>query len=147
MNTNQKIKTYRKLTLVLTITTIIPTALLLMSLSSFKTPANGSTQVSSAKARSLILNFRNSPTGSNSPVNGVLIEESQLESMKSISSENPNTKSYRMYFAEDSVGTSLSVVVGVDGDGKDMTESIYSTSRKGTNLCPTMCDAASTIGN
>ncbi len=144
METTQKLKLYKKLVIVLTISTILPTALLLMSLAP-SAPAGNTRSVSQEEARSSILKYRQSAAAANSPVNAIRIEAGQLESMNNIAATNPNTKGYRLYYGEDEVGTEVSVVVGINDDGQDMTEDIYSTARTGTNLCPPVCDANSPI--
>jgi hypothetical protein len=67
--------------------------------------------------------------------------------MNNIKATEPGTTAFRVYFAQDSIGAPLSIVVGVDDDGSDQTETIYSTARKGSNLCPPMCDAGSPLTN
>lgn len=147
MEATQKIRYYKKLIVILTISTIIPTAMLCMSLTPFA-PANNEPQsVSKDVARENIRKYRESPEATETAVTGIRIEASQLESMNNIRNTNPNTSAYRMYFAQDSVGAPLSIVVGIDDDGQDNTETIYSTARKGSNLCPPMCDATSPLTN
>jgi hypothetical protein len=148
MEATQKLKLYKRLIVILTISTLIPSSLLFMSLSPFApAPADTPQSVSKEAARANIRNFRERPEAVENEVTGIRIEASQLESMNNIKASNPNTSAYRLYFAQDSVGAPLSVVVGVNDDGEDETESIYSTARKGSNLCPPMCDAGSPLTN
>lgn len=51
--------------------------------------------------------------------------------------------SVRAYMGVDSTGTQKLMFVGVDGDGKDMTETIYC----GTQPCPSCCDISSPLYN
>ena len=145
MEITQKIKWYKKLTILLTISTIVPTALLMMSLS----PAadEKSKQVSQAEARTNISNYRNSAAGAESGINGLRIESGQLEAMNNVAKTNPNTSAYRLYYGKDSVGTDVSIVVGITNDGQDDTDAIYSTARTGSNICPPVCDANSPLTN
>lgn len=145
MEITQKIKWYKKLTILLTISTIVPTALLMMSLS----PAGDekSRPVSQSEARANISNYRNSAAGSDSGINGLRIESGQLEAMNNVAKSNPNTSAFRMYYGQDSVGTAVSIVVGITDDGQDNTEAIYTTARNGSNLCPPVCDANSPLTN
>ncbi len=146
MEATQKIRIYKRLIVILTISTIIPSAILCMSLAPFSPPAKGQTKsVSQEEARTNIRNYRNSAAAADSPVTGLRIEASELESMNNIAAANPNTSAFRMYFAQDSLGTPLSIVVGINDDGLDETETIYSAARTGSNLCPPMCDANSPI--
>lgn len=148
MEATQKLKLYKRLIVILTISTLIPSSLLFMSLSPFApAPEDTPQSVSKEAARENIRNFRNRPEAVENEVTGIRIEASQLESMNNIKASNPNTAAYRLYFAQDSVGAPLSVVVGINDDGQDETESIYSTARKGSNLCPPMCDAGSPLTN
>lgn len=148
MEATQKIKFYKKLVVLLTFSTIIPTAMLFMSLTPFSPAGNGkSKSVSQDEARTSIRNYRNSEAAANNPVTGLRIDASELESMNSIAEANPNTQAYRMYFGQDSVGAPLSIVVGINDDGQDNTETIYSAARTGSNLCPPVCDANSPLTN
>ena len=145
MEITQKIKWYKKVTILLTISTIVPTALLMMSLA----PAGDekSRPVSQSEARANISNYRNSNEAAESGINGLRIESGQLEAMNNVARSNPNTSAYRLYYGQDSVGTAVSIVVGVTDDGQDNVESIYSTARKGSNLCPPVCDLNSPLTN
>jgi|GEM_PF-1440215 len=146
METTQKIKWYRKLVIALTISTIVPTTFLLTSLApAAPAPAGTATSVSQEDARTLISNYRKSAAAADSQVNGIRVEAGQLESMNNIAAANPNTRGYRMYYGQDGAGSDVSVVVGINDDGQDMTETIYSTGRTGTNLCPPVCDATSPL--
>lgn len=146
METTQKINWYKKLVIALTISTIVPTTLLLMSLAP-SAPVGNATAVSQEDARALVQKYRQSAAAADSPVNCIRVEAGQLESMNSIAAAHPSAKGYRMYYGEDTEGSAVSVVVGVNDDGEDMTETIYSTARTGSNLCPPMCDANSPITN
>ncbi len=145
MEITQKIKWYKKVTILLTISTIVPTALLMMSLS----PAGSdkSRPVSQSEARANISNYRNSAAGVESGLNGLRIESGQLEAMNNVAKSSPNTSAYRLYYGQDSVGTAVSIVVGITDDGQDNTETIYTTGRNGSNLCPPVCDANSPLTN
>ena len=127
MEITQKIKWYKKVTILLTISTIVPTALLMMSLA----PAGDekSRPVSQSEARANISNYRNSNEAAESGINGLRIESGQLEAMNNVARTNPNTSAYRLYYA------------------KDNTEAIYTTARNGSNLCPPVCDANSPLTN
>ncbi|MBK9457486.1 MAG: hypothetical protein IPO24_18860 [Bacteroidetes bacterium] len=146
METTQKLNWYKKLVIALTISTIVPTTLLLMSLSP-SAPSPSASSVSQEEARTLILKYRQSAAAAETPVNAIRIEAGQLEAINNIATANPNAKGYRMYYGEDAEGAAVSVVVGVNDDGQDMTENIYSTARKGSNLCPPVCDVTSPLTN
>lgn len=146
METTQKLYWYKKLVIALTISTLIPTTLLLTSLAP-AAPSGDATPVSQEEARNMISNYRKSAAGAASSINAIRIEAGQLESMNNIAATNPSTKGYRMYYGEDAAGSDVSVVVGVNDDGQDMTETIYSTARTGSNLCPPVCDATSPLTN
>lgn len=148
MEVTQKIRLYKRLIVILTISTIVPSAILCMSLAPFApAPSDQTKSVSKEAARENIRKYRESTEATESPVTGIRIEAGQLESMNNIRAANPNVSAYRMYFAQDSIGEPLSIVVGINDDGQDNTESIYSTARKGSNLCPPMCDATSPLTN
>lgn len=55
----------------------------------------------------------------------------------------PDVTGVRSYMGVDSSGTQRLMFVGVDGDGKDMTDTIYS----GTEPCPSTCDTSSPLYN
>ena len=73
MEITQKIKWYKKVTILLTISTIVPTALLMMSLA----PAGDekSRPVSQSEARANISNYRNSNEAAESGINGLMWPE------------------------------------------------------------------------
>ncbi len=148
MEATQKLRLYKKLVVILTISTIIPSTMVFMSVTPFAPAAQDVPQsVSKDEARKNIKNYRNRPDAVENEVTGMRIEASQLESMNNIKATEPGTTAFRVYFAQDSIGAPLSIVVGVDDDGSDQTETIYSTARKGSNLCPPMCDAGSPLTN
>lgn len=148
MEATQKLKWYKKLVVILTISTIIPSTMVFMSVTPFAPAVEDTPQsVSKDEARKSIKNFRNRPDAVENEVTGVRIEASQLESMNNIKATEPATTAFRVYFAQDSIGAPLSIVVGVNEDDGDQTETIYSTARKGSNLCPPMCDAGSPLTN
>lgn len=148
MEATQKLKWYKKLVVILTISTIIPSTMVFMSVTPFAPAVEDTPQsVSKDEARKSIKNFRNRPDAVENEVTGVRIEASQLESMNNIKATEPQTTAFRVYFAQDSIGAPLSIVVGVNEDDADQTETIYSTARKGSNLCPPMCDAGSPLTN
>ncbi|MBK9504054.1 MAG: hypothetical protein IPO03_01440 [Bacteroidetes bacterium] len=74
MEATQKIRFYKKLIVILTISTIIPTAMLCMSLTPFA-PANNEPQsVSKDVARENIRKYRESPEATETAVTGIRIE-------------------------------------------------------------------------
>ncbi len=152
METTQKIGWYRKVTILLAITTIIPTSLLMMGLVS--PPAEPAEPASAANtpviitqetANTYVANYLATATTTNSVVRAVIIESGALTSMNNIAKQYPGTTSYRVYFAKDNAGAQVSVVVGLTAAGLDMTLPVYCSTRQGNNLCPPMCDAAGAI--
>lgn len=55
----------------------------------------------------------------------------------------PDVVNVRAYMGVDSTGTQRLMFVGVDGDDKDMTDTIYC----GTVPCPSNCDTSSPLYN
>ncbi len=145
METTQKIKWYRKLTVVLLITTLIPTSILLMGLKPSVNAVQGPVIITQETGTQYVNNYLASATATNGVVRAIIVESSVLSAMNSISKQYPSTPSYRVYFGKDNAGAQVSIVVGMTSTGLDMTLPVYCSSRTGNNLCPPMCDAAGVI--
>jgi hypothetical protein len=145
METTQKIRWYKKLTILLLITTIIPTSILLMGLKSSIIPAQSPVIITQETGSQYVNNYISTAAPTNGVVRAVIIEASVLSAMNSIAKQYPATPSYRVYFGKDNAGAQVSVVVGITSTGLDMTLPVYCSSRTGNNLCPPMCDAAGVI--
>ena len=151
MEHTQKLVWYKKITILLTITTIIPTSMLLMSqvIPGPNAPANNekkSQPINSADASKYVSNYSSSAEKTKAVIKGVVIEDGQLEALNEVATAHPASTSYRLYFGKDDAGADVAIAVALDAAGNDQTDNMYSTARKGTNLCPPMCDATGAIG-
>lgn len=150
MQTNQQLAWYKKATMILALTTIIPTTLLL---SSQAAPQNNpapqvatSQPISATDAARYVSNYADDADKVKAVVKGFVIESNQLETLNALAAAHPNSNKFRLYFGKDDTGNDVSIAVAMDGQGNDQTDNLYSTARTGTNLCPPVCDANGTIG-
>lgn len=150
METNKNIRWYQRAMLVLTVTTIVPTSLLLMSQTEpmNQAPAGDNTPqiINSTDASRYINNYDNTAEKTRAVVKGMIIENSQLQALNSVAAAHASSTSYRLYFATNDSGISLSIAVAMDANGNDLTDNMYSAARTGSNLCPPMCDAMGGAG-
>jgi len=150
METTRKIKWYKRTIALLTLTTILPTSLLLMSqvIPTANAPANQekkSQSITAGEASKYISNYAATAEKTKAVIKGVVIDDGQLEALNEVAAANPTASSYRLYFGKDDAGADVAITVAMDATGKDQTENMYTTARTGTNLCPPMCDAAGTL--
>lgn len=150
METTQKIAWYKRMTVLLTITTVIPTSMLLMSqvIPNENSPANKdkkSQTITAGDATKYITNYTATAAKTKAVIKGVVIDAGQLEALNEVAASHPNSTSYRLYFGKDDAGSDVAIAVALDAAGNDQTDNMYSTARTGTNLCPPMCDAAGTL--
>ena len=96
-------------------------------------------------AQSYTQAYVNSAAPLNAIPEAIIVEADQLDALNKIARQYTNIKTYRVYFGKDEAGKAVSVIVGVNADGTDMSIPIYCTTRATDNLCPPMCDAASPI--
>ena len=74
----------------------------------------------------------------------VCVTLDQLDAMKSIN-RSTAAVGFRCYFAKDAEGNNISIVVGVDGESKDITSKIKKASAGLFATCPNVCDEQSPI--
>lgn len=150
MQTNQQLAWYKKVTMILAFTTIIPTTLLLTSQAA--PPNNPAPQVgpnqpiSTADAARYVSNYADQAEKVKAIIKGVVIEADQLEALNAVAAAHPGSNKFRLYFGKDDNGNDVSIAVAMDGQGNDQTDNMYSSARTGSNLCPPVCDATGTIG-
>ncbi len=123
-------------------------ALVLYSFSwSTAIPANPSAvnKISVSDANTLFRNYYDNATATNSVVRGFAINREQLDALNALSSENSGLAGFRIYLGHDNNSGNVGIIVGVDNDGQDVTNSIYRTASGGSGPCPTICDANSGI--
>lgn len=150
MQTTTQLSWYKKLTVILTFTTIIPCTLLLTSQAA-PIDNNGNQvgqlqTITTADASRYVSNYADRAEKVKAVVKGVIIESGQLEALNSVAAAHPSSNKFRLYFGTDDSGTDVSIAVAMDPEGNDQTDTMYSTARTGTNLCPPVCDANGTIG-
>ena len=149
MQTNQQLSWYKKATIILAITTIIPTTIVLTSQAAEPLPAQQvvtSQPISTEDAARFVATYADQAEKVKAVVKGVVIEAGQLESLNTVAAAHPNANKFRLYFGKDDNGGDVTIAVAMDGQGNDQTDTMYSSARTGTNLCPPVCDANGTIG-
>ena len=108
----------------------------------------GITTISSSQANTYFRNYMSSSTSFNSVIKGYTIDKNQLDAMTLLSIENRNLTGFRIYNGKDENSSRMSIVVGIDSEGKDaIGSSIYNTDSPNAQPCPTLCDLTSPIIN
>lgn len=150
METTQKIAWYKKITVFLTITTLVPTSMLLMSqvIPGGNAPADKEKMaqtITAGDASKFINNYTNTAEKTRAVIKGVVIDAGQLEALNEVAASHPASTSYRLYFGKNDAGGDVAIAVALDAAGNDQTDTMYSSARTGSNLCPPVCDAAGTL--
>ena len=103
---------------------------------------------SAAVANGYLKNYLSGASPLNQVLKGFRIDVSQLNAMNMIIKENPALAGFRVYLGKDNNAQKVAIVVGVDSGGRDAVgNTIYTTDSPGTDPCPPVCDASSTITN
>lgn len=102
--------------------------------------------ISATQANDLFKKYYESAQPSTEIMKGMCIDMNQYNAMKSLVDGGTNPAGFRLYFGKDDQDVSYGIVVGVNSEGKDMTNNdIYQTSSGAMGPCPNVCDAASSI--
>jgi hypothetical protein len=148
METTHQLAWYKKVTVLLAFTTIIPCTLLLTSqvTPDNNNPTGQSQTITPDVASRYVSNYADRAEKVKAVVKGVVIEAGQLEALNNVASAHPSSSKFRLYFGTDDNGADVSIAVAMDPEGNDQTDTMYSSARTGSNLCPPVCDANGTIG-
>ena len=84
------------------------------------------------------------------PPKGVAIDMDQYTTMGILKAANPNVVAFKIYYGIDENNTNVGIVLGMDVNGKDITNGsasgkVYSVTSKKLAPCPPICDAQSPI--
>jgi len=102
-------------------------------------------KITAQEANALARSYYDKAAPVNEVVRGFSVNKEQLSAMNSLLNENGGLSGFRVYLGFDERSGGVGVVVGVDGSGKDVTNSIYRSSSNGSGPCPTICDVNSNI--
>ena len=104
--------------------------------------------ISSSQANTYFRNYMSTSSSFNGVIKGYTVDKNQLDAMTLLSIENRNLTGFRIYNGKDENSEKMSIVVGIDNEGKDATSnSIYNTDSPTAQPCPTLCDLSSSIIN
>ncbi|MBP7400972.1 MAG: hypothetical protein KA954_15380 [Chitinophagales bacterium] len=140
MKKSKTITFYKRLAIASSLLCVLSVSFIFISASKYNPTPGKYETISITKANTYVKNYMHSATATNAILKGTIIDMDQLDAIDIIRNENPDASSFRIYFAKDSLGADASVIVGVDDSGNDLTNSIYSTSRKTSGVCPPVCD-------
>lgn len=144
MNTTHTTTFYKRLSIILGMTTFLSVGLALMS---FGVILQKDVEViTNETANSYVTNYKNAAAPVNAVVESVLIEAGQIESFNQISRQNAAINTFRMYFGEDNTGKAVAIVVGINAAGEELSSPVLCSARSTGSLCPPMCDVNSNIG-
>lgn len=115
------------------------------NISQVPAPLAGVNKISEQDAKVLFRNYFTTATPMNVPVKGFAISKEQLSALNMLANENPGLTAFRIYLGKDNSAGNVGILVGVNGSGMDVTNTIYRAVAGQSGPCPTICDAASTI--
>jgi hypothetical protein len=105
------------------------------------------TTVTATQANELFKAYYMEATPLSESLKGICVDMAQYNSMTSLldgGAEQPTA--FRIYFGKSAEGDKYGMVVGVNAEGKDMTDkSIYRSAQGSLGPCPNTCDATSSI--
>lgn len=107
--------------------------------------APGVDKIGIPEASSLFRTYFENTAPSNEVVRGFAINREQLSALNFLANENPALTGFRLYMGYDSNAGNVGIIVGLNGSGKDETNSIYRTPGAASGPCPTICDGQSAI--
>lgn len=102
-------------------------------------------RIDASTANTIFKNYYQSASPVNGIIKGFTIDMAQFSAMTQMKSENPGVAAFTVYFGQDNRGVALGLVVGIDGEGNEMNNTIASTLAGSLSSCPIACDAASAI--
>lgn len=109
------------------------------------TSREGIAPISTSQANTYFKNYMATAENYNNVIKGFMVERTQLDAMNMLSNENKELSGFRIYNGKDG-NTKLSMIVGVDAQGKDAVSSnIYNMESPNSQPCPTICDLTSPI--
>lgn len=104
------------------------------------------TKITVKEANAFFRNYLDKAAPSSQVLRGFALNKEQLSALNSLSNENPNLAGFRIYLGYDTAkATSVGILVGVDANGKDATNSIFRSTAVSSGPCPTICDVSSDI--
>ncbi len=140
MKKSKTITFYKRLAIASSLLCVLSVSFIFISANKYNPIPGNNESISITKANTYVKNYMRSASATNAILKGTIIDVDQLDAIDIIRNENPDAASFRIYFAKDDAGADASVIVGVDDSGNDLTNSIYSTSRKTSGVCPPVCD-------
>jgi hypothetical protein len=104
------------------------------------------TTIPVADAHSYFQAYYRVTTPLNARLKGFAIDKAQATVISSMLTATPSVAGFRLYFGNDPSGNRVAIIVGINANGSDLTNNIYTT-RASANVgpCPTVCDANSPI--
>ncbi len=109
-------------------------------------PSNGITRIDSVdEARRLSESYLTRTDTPRMPVKAVYIDRLQLQAMQLLLDSNPGLPGFRIIFAQGTDGKNSTIILGVDEENHDQTDTMYQTASPKSGPCPPMCDADSPI--
>lgn len=102
-------------------------------------------KITAVEANTMVRSYYDKAAPVNEVVRGFAVNREQLSAMNTLLNENGGLSGFRVYLGFDQKVGGVGIVVGVDGSGKDVTNSIYRSASNGSGPCPTICDVNSNI--
>jgi ABC-type lipoprotein release transport system permease subunit len=97
--------------------------------------------IDSNTAQQMKSNYLSTAQSFNDVLEGFALNKEQLDAMNRLNRENTSLSGFRIYLGANSSGGQVSVVYGIDAQGRDaVSNSIYSTGLTQSGPCPPVCD-------
>jgi hypothetical protein len=105
------------------------------------------TGITLQQAKTMYQANANSATPYGGGLTAVTISPQMVDALEKVKKKSSNAQGFRCYFAKGENGQKMSIMVGVDSDGKDDVTFIKSADAANFDGCPPLCDMASPITN
>ena len=119
--------------------------LVMLSFSKADVIVVGGSKISLQDAKAYFNRYYSQAEPNNQVIKGFALNRDQLDAMNRLLAETPSLAGFRIYMGIDNNSATMGIVVGIDNDGKDNSNSIYRTVALASGPCPTICDGSSTI--
>jgi hypothetical protein len=91
------------------------------------------------QVREYMIRYHSTATAFQDTLKGFNVDIMQFNALNCLFDKNPQLAAFRIYFGVDPAGAKTTMIVGVDGKGKDV-RTLYYNSLRYSGPCPPICD-------
>jgi len=110
-------------------------------------PLPGVNKINIQEANTLFNRYFENASPNNEIIKGYTFNKEQISAINALLNENQGLAGFRIYMGYDNNNANVGIIVGVNGSGQDVTNTIYRSAGQGSGPCPTICDGGSSIVN